>query len=438
MQLKVSSVLLSHLPESKHFVLALSGGVDSCVLLHTLSAFLALHPSYSAHTVYVHHGLSQHADDWAIACQTWSTELGMKCVIERVSLSLENGESVEAEARKQRYLALQKHVQQGDVLLTAQHANDQIETVLLALKRGSGPAGLSAMAEMMSFFDGKLVRPLLSVTREAVMAYAKEHALSWVEDESNTDTRYDRNFLRHCIVPELSQRWGGFHKAVERSARLCGEQEALLNALLADSLAERWQDDGSLLMTPSVSMLKGKALIRLWLKKQDCFMPSEAQLTRVWQDVVCAQADANPKVHFSDGDIRRFQGRLYWVKEDINCLGWRSNVRLNESCVLPENLGILSLNTEAVSSVATSVFGLRLPNENEPISVAFDPSGLTVKPVERTGRRLLKKLFQEYNVPSWQRRCTPLIFYGDQLAAVGGLFVVDGFEGEEVLLSWRK
>ena len=437
MQSKVSSVLLQRAPASTHFVLALSGGVDSCVLLQLLAQFLSEYPKFSAHTVYVDHGLSDHANDWAQSCQKWSNKLGLECVIERVSLSLHDGKSIEAEARHCRYEALKKHIKDGDVLLTAQHANDQMETFLLALKRGSGPAGLSAMPEMMPFGDGSLLRPLLNITRAEVLVYAKNQSLEWVEDESNQDTRYDRNFLRQNILPELTQRWPSLHKAMIRSAQLCAEQEALLDDLLKETLALRQQQDGSLCLSADDEVRKAKALIRLWLKGKGCLMPSHAQLQRIWEDVVCAQSDANPKVCVSQGEIRRFQGRLYWVEAFVDCVHWSAVLIENQACVLPSNLGKITLETDLIMN--DSQLSLRCPIENEVVSIRFDPVGLMVKPVGRTaGRRQLKKLFQEYNVPSWQRRSTPLIFYGDQLVAVAGLFVVEGFDGNGCYLNWQR
>ena len=419
-------------PESYHFILALSGGLDSRVLLRMMGIWLKANPMYSCRAVHVHHGLSQNANEWAKQCLKWSKEEGIDCVVEEVQLQLGAQISIEAEARKWRYQALMKHVNLGDILLTAQHADDQIETFLLALKRGSGPAGLASMPFEMTFGHGRLIRPLLHLTRDELVVWAAEQQLQWIEDESNQDTRYDRNFLRHQVVPVLRDRWPSIHKAVLRSAQLCGEQEALLAQLLNDKVQQAIQNDGSLSLDPLTEELMGLAIIRQWLKAHDQLMPSQAQLKQIWSTIVLAQEDANPKVVLGKVSIRRFQQRLYLVQDRAELVEDCCPLVLNQCCVLPDGLGVISLSNDG------DMGELRLPHPHELVTVRFNPEGMEVKPVGRSGKRKLKKLFQEYGVPSWLRRRTPLIFYGDQLAMVAGVFVVEGFQGDACTLAWDK
>ena len=453
-----SSSLLSHLqaclaahpPSSQRFVLALSGGMDSRVLLDLMAQYQAKHQAegqtIDVIAVHVHHGLSKNADTWAQQCQTWSQQVGIPCVVEHVTLSNTQGESIEQLARHARYQALAKHVVAGDVLLTAQHGDDQMETFLLALKRGSGPAGLAAMPVCTAFGNGKHVRPLLTVSRADIEAYATAQKLDWVEDESNQDTRYDRNFLRHHITPQLAQRWPGIRKAVGRSAALCGEQEALLAELLADKLASALQSDGSLALAALTNARLGKALIRQWLQAQQVLMPSQAQLEQVWQSVVLAKDDANPQVNWHHYQLRRYAQRLYLIQQWPDIQGQEFALTLNQPCLLPQDLGQLwltpckevSTEPQLAHGDAQQALRLRQPIPQEVVTVRFDPEGLQVKPLGRVGKRKMKKLFQEYGVPSWNRRRTPLVFYGEQLAAVAGLFVVDGFAGEECELTWHN
>ncbi|PSU28875.1 tRNA lysidine(34) synthetase TilS [Photobacterium lutimaris] len=431
----LEAYLAATVAKPARFVLALSGGLDSRVLLHLMGRYLQAHPEAGCKAVHVHHGLSPHADCWAERCAAWAAEAGIMIEIERVSLVLGKRMSVEQQARDARYAALQTHIGPGDVLLTAQHADDQLETVLLALKRGSGPAGLSAMPQRMAFASGWHLRPLLEYPRAAIEQYASEHHLDWVEDESNSDERYDRNFLRHQITPLLHGRWPGIRKAVARSAALCGEQEALLQELLADQLSEAISADQSLDIAglhpdKPGSERRGKALLRYWLAEVGVKMPSQAQLEQVWHSVLLAKPDANPKVCWGEVEVRRFRQRLYVVQPWPDVSSSILPAVLNEACSLPSSLGSLLL--------AESKDGqLRLPQHDEPISVRFEPAGLEVQPVGRVGKRKLKKLFQEYGVPSWQRRRTPLIFYGEELAAVAGLFVVKAFAGKECDLTWH-
>ncbi|MGF1684291.1 tRNA lysidine(34) synthetase TilS [Photobacterium minamisatsumaniensis] len=427
----LTNELQIHQPYTTHFILALSGGMDSRVLLHLMGRYLKDNPHVHCHAVHVHHGLSQHADQWAGQCLAWAKEASIPCVVERVVLDLGKGKSLEQEARVARYEALAKHIQQGSTLLTAQHADDQLETVLLALKRGSGPAGLSAMPALTPFAKGEHWRPLLGVTRGDVEQYAALQQLQWVEDESNCDQRYDRNFLRHSVTPLLTERWPGIRKSVVRSAALCGEQEALLQELLADKLAHALHPDQSLSIAGLGSERQGKALIRQWLSLQKVLMPSQAQLEQIWHNVILAKADANPKLCWSQYEVRRFEQRLYLLEQWPDVSLQVLTCQLEQPCCLPHDLGTVTL---AKSEHGT----LRLPAKNEPVTIRFEPAGLAVQPVGRVGKRKLKKLFQEYGVPSWNRRRTPLLFYGEALVAVAGLFVVEGFAGNDCDLEWRN
>ncbi|HHF3043178.1 TPA: tRNA lysidine(34) synthetase TilS [Vibrio diabolicus] len=414
-------------------VLAFSGGVDSRLLLELLSRYQQAH-SIECHAVYVHHGLSSNADDWADKCLLWAKQVGISCSIERVSLDISNGESIELLAREARYQALTKYIQEGDILLTGQHADDQLETFLLALKRGSGPKGLSSMAESMPFSSGSLVRPLLTIKRKSIEDAATKLGLEWVEDESNQDTRYDRNFLRHCVIPELSGRWPSIHQAVQRSASLCAQQEALLDELLSAVFEHALQTDLSLSIEELAkhSELARARLIRMWLAKLNTSMPTQVQLNLIWNEVALAQQDANPQLQLKQGEVRRFRNRLYWVTEIADVTEWQSTIQVDTVLSLPERLGELTLTTS--SSNAT----IALPSQPELLRVTFNPEGLSAHPTTRNHSRKLKKLFQEYNVPSWLRRQIPILMYQDRVVAVADLFVDQAFNGQDCELIWRR
>ena len=428
---RLSACLQAHSDTPKRFVLALSGGLDSRVLLQLMGQFIRLNPQHRCIAVHVHHGLSPNADSWSEQCQHWASQEGIECLVEQVTLELGSRVSIEQQAREQRYLALGRHLEAGDILLTAQHADDQLETVLLALKRGSGPAGLAAMPECTSFAGGSHLRPLLASTRQEIEDYGRQYRLEWVEDESNQDIRYDRNFLRHQVTPQLVERWPGIRKAVARSAALCGEQEALLKELLEEKLHQAMYTDRSLVIAELGAERVGKQLIRQWLAKLGILMPSQAQLEQIWRTVVKAKPDANPQLCWSNVQIRRYQQRLYLVQQWPDISGWRQECKPDEPCLLPQDLGTLTLRR-------TKNGQLRQPMPGEVVSIRFDPEAIEVKPVGRVGKRKLKKLFQEYGIPSWNRRRTPLVFYGEQLASVAGVFVVEQFAGQDCDLEWHN
>ncbi|WP_413110912.1 tRNA lysidine(34) synthetase TilS [Thaumasiovibrio sp. DFM-14] len=434
----VEPIITQHLPpnhQGSTLLLALSGGLDSRVMLDLLARYQQLHPDVHCRAVHIHHGLSANADAWANQCQQWCDGYGIALTVLRVTVDPSNG-GVEQAARQARYSALALEMDAKTVLLTAQHRDDQCETVLLALKRGSGPKGLSAMPVVAPFAQGSHLRPLLkNVTRRELELYATEQHLSWVEDESNQDSRYERNFLRHDVVPLLTQRWPDFSAAVSRSAQLCAEQEQLLDLLLADKLEAAMDERGTLNCEPLCAQprLMQRQLLRRWLQYHRIQMPTQRQLEQILQDVILAKSDANPAFQLTGVQLRRFKQRLELVPLVADLSAWQSPLHLEQPLSLPEGVGELLLNKEKQGSLC-----LRMPEDNEVITVRFAVSGLKVQPVGRTaGRRKLKKLYQEMAVPSWQRTRLPMIFYGDQLAAIAGLFVCEGFQGQALTLHWR-
>ncbi|EHA1125184.1 tRNA(Ile)-lysidine synthetase [Vibrio navarrensis] len=430
---RFTKVISDHLLPASRLVVAFSGGVDSRILLECAARF-AFEQQRQCVVVHVHHGLSDNADLWSQRCVEWCQEKQLSCVVEKVQLELMAGDSVEERARQARYQALAKHLEPGDLLLTGQHADDQVETFLLALKRGSGPKGLSAMAQCAPFAQGFLLRPLLSVARSEIELAARQLSLEWVEDESNLDTRYDRNFLRQEVLPKITQRWPGFAGAVQRSAQLCAEQESLLDELLSPVLARALQADHSLAL--AVLCQQGEQarlrLLRMWLSALGQPMPSRQNLQILWQQVALAKVDANPILQLGQGQVRRFNQRLYFVAQSRDISQWRAEIKLSQSLPLPDHLGVLTLeHTPGQGHLA-------LPPAGEKLYVTFEPEGLSAHPAERGHRRKMKKLFQEYQVPSWLRRRTPILMCADKVVAVAGLFVDREFIGQDCELFWRK
>lgn len=421
---------LSDLGDHRHFLVGFSGGLDSTVLLHQLVALRAENPALSVRAVHVHHGLSAHADAWLAhcrqLCQLWDVEF-IAC---HVAVS-PNGKGVEAAAREVRYQAIEAVLAPDEALLTAQHLDDQSETFLLALKRGSGPAGLSAMPREMQFSGRALLRPLLSLSRTELEHYARAAKLHWIDDDSNTDTRYDRNFLRLTILPELKQRWPHFTQAVARSAQLCAEQEQLLDELLAEELEALVQPDSSLQIAPlnTMSEVRRAAILRRWLACLGAKMPSREQLKRLWYEVAVSREDAMPCLHIAPWEVRRFQGALYLVKP----------VRIPRNACIPWEYPLTPLQLPAgcgqvfCREVPGNGLAVRPATEDEKVSIRFTASGL-LHIVGRDKGRELKKIWQELGVAPWKRRTVPLLFYNEQLIAAAGYFITQ--QGEPGPDQW--
>lgn len=406
----VADILHPH----RSILVAFSGGLDSTVLLHKLVCWRDRSPGVALRAIHIHHGLSANADAWVTHCTQICAQWGVPLEVARVTLA-DNGLGVEARAREARYAAFRAALLPGEVLVTAQHLDDQCETLLLALKRGSGPAGLSAMAVASDFAGSKLLRPLLAEKRQDLERWAVMHQLQWIEDESNQDDTYDRNFLRLRVLPLLSQRWPHFAEAAARSAALCGEQEQLLDELLAHELNTLMGDAGQLAIEPliNVSEPRRAALLRRWLAQHHATMPSRAMLERLWQEVALARDDANPLLRLGQFEVRRFQQQLWWIpvyaRQIPVTLEWTNTT---QPLSLPDGSKLqLMTGTE-----------IRAPEANEPVNVRYTASG-TLHIVGRHGGRKLKKLWQEMGVAPWLRETTPLLFYGETLIAAAGYFV---------------
>lgn len=428
------SDLAQTLQPHRQFLVAFSGGLDSTVLLHRLVRWREQDPTIQLRAIHIHHGLSANADGWVAHCQQVCQQWQVPLLVERVVLG-DEGLGIEAHARQARYQAFRMALLPGEALVTAQHLDDQCETFLLALKRGSGPTGLSAMSGESNFAGTKLLRPLLNERRESLYQWAMTHQLAWIEDESNQDDAYDRNFLRLRIVPLLSARWPHFAEAVARSASLCGEQEQLLDEMLAAELVTLMAEDGSLAVEPltTLSAPRRAALLRRWLGAHNALMPSRDVPERIWREVAQAREDAFPCLRLGDFTVRRYQQRLHWVKyipgQTEAVLSWPD---ISEPLLLPADLGELALQPSGA---------LREPNQGDTVTIRFRASG-NLHIVGRHGGRKLKKIWQELGVAPWRRDTTPLLFYGETLiAAADGLFVTQEGrveEGKGVQMVWRK
>ncbi|EPX9363763.1 tRNA lysidine(34) synthetase TilS [Aeromonas veronii] len=420
---------------STGLLVAFSGGLDSTLLL-VLAAQYAREHSLPLRALHVHHGLSPHADEWVAHCEAVCQQLAVELLVERVTLARGNGESLEAQARTARYQRLTARMREGEWLLTAHHQDDQLETLLLALKRGAGLRGLAGILPSQPFAGGLLLRPLLDMSRAELAEAAASLPFGWVEDESNQDVSYDRNFLRQTLIPQLKARWPAMAQTATRSMALCAEQEALLEEL-AESDWHLAGEGEALHIGPlhALSPTRRNNLLRYWIRRQGGEMPSREQLARLWQEVALARGDANPRLNWGRQSCRRFQERLYLVSPDLQPCHQVLPLTVGEPLTLPDGLGEL-----VVRMAEHGEDLLRAPRANEPISVRFQVApGIPLKPVGRSGSRRMKKLLQEYGVPSWQRGRIPILYYGEQVAAVVGLFVCDGFmaQGAGLVCHWQ-
>lgn len=419
---ELSAVLLSQslLENDGRIFVAYSGGVDSQVLLHLCASTTRYKDRVTA--VYVHHGLQVEADAWAVHCRYSAEELGVAFKELRVEAKAKARQSPEEAARIARYSALKTLLHPGDVMLLAQHREDQLETVLLQLFRGAGIAGLAAMPASMPFGNGTLSRPFLDVGKEAILRYAAEHRLEWVEDPSNRCSDFDRNYLRNEILPLLKQRWPSLDVTVSRSARHCASASALLDEVADQLLVRCRDDDGSLKIDALIGLTENRRrlLLRRWLVSQGLNPPSEVVVNTLIDEVVGAAQDASPELSIQHHSIRRFDQRLYCFeprpspKQAIQ--SWPEGIRR-----LRREQGDCLQLRESSSGIPVKLW------QKSTVTVQLRRGGEKIKLPGRQGTHALKKLFQEAAIPPWRRESIPLIYFDDRLAAVADLWVAEDY-----------
>lgn len=429
--------LVQQLPRAPYYHVAFSGGVDSHVLLHLLATQRDALPGRLA-AVHVNHCIQSQSGDWEVHCRSVCEELRVPCQFLRVDGKARRGESPEAAARTARYRALADWLPADAVLLTAQHQDDQAETLLLQLLRGAGPRGLAAMPVAARLGNGQLVRPLLDVQRRDILEYAHQHQLRWVEDPSNTDTRYDRNLLRHRVMPELRQHWPGVSKVLARAAAHQADQLELANALAAQDCENCRCPDASLSLTGlrGLSPPRQRNLVRFQIAEQGLPLPSQAVLDRILEEVLTSREDASPCVHWPGAEVRRFRDSLFImpplpVQDPASCYAWNFSAPL----VLEQAGGVLTAKPVTGK-------GIRIQANSGDVQVRFRRGGESLQPAGRGHHHTLKNLFQEWQVPGWERERVPLVYQGERLVAVAGLCVCEGFQtgaDEQGLgLNWSR
>jgi len=432
-QLELNQFLATHLKSGQHLLLALSGGLDSCVLLHLLvNAKSSFDVEFSA--MHVNHGLSPNADAWASFCERQCQLLHVPLQMAHVQVEKNSNLGVEAAARGLRYEALFNAVVANaspDFIVTAHHEDDQAETLILQLMRGAGVKGLASMASIDPV--RRLLRPLLGITRQQLHDYAKLHAIAWCDDESNVNTHYERNFVRHTLMPILAERSPAISSVLARTASHMAEANTLLDDLASN-------DAQTLVLENSVcvsglrilSQARAKNVLRFWLAHNHLAMPHTEQLAEILHQLLNAKVDANINIPLQHLSLKRFQQRVYLYRDQVAQefdLVWNGEPYLD----LP-NGGQLIFN-EVVGTGLALKFGmtkLRITNRD---------GGERFKPNVLRPTRTLKHLLQEANIPPWQRANLPLIYWHDTLACVPGIGIAHELQahGEEVglTISWQ-
>ncbi len=404
--------------------IAYSGGIDSHVLLHLCASNQQLTDKLTA--VYVNHGLQVEAENWGKHCEHICKNLGVKFLNLKANAQAAPGESPEEAARNARYGVLKPLLGKDDVLLVAQHADDQLETVLLQLFRGGGLKGLSGMPPSIAFGKGKLVRPLLAVSKANIIDYANQHGLHRVEDPTNQQSKFDRNFLRNDIIPTLKQRWPALDQTVPRSASHCAEAQRIISELAKDLLTSTLADRNALNISLVQNHVPGQQqlILRQWFDYLGLKAPSQAMVQCILKEIVAARADADPILLAQGHQVRRYRQRLYCIKP--------AELTAKGDFILSSGERAFAVNDTVTYAIVPSDTGISVKRwQAAEVKIYFRAGGEAIQLPGRKGHHSLKKLFQEAGIPPWQRPTIPYIYLDGKLAAVGENWVASAFYSAE-------
>ena len=394
-------------PPSKRVWVGFSGGLDSGVLLHWLKRNLPADTSLQA--IHVHHGLNPAADAWTAHCQSVCDELGLVLRIERITIE-DQSRNIEAQARAARYAAFARHVAPADTLALAHHADDVAETLLLRLMRGAGTEALGNMKAHSRYGDMQVWRPLLTLRRADLQAYAEANALAWIEDASNADTGFDRNFVRGEVLPLLESRFPNAAARLARSAALLQADAGLLQPLIADRLAHCTGPQGlhlAMLMAQPAELQAH--LLRAWLHDNGQAAPGAEALHEFLRQLNAHEPDDDTRLDGPDYAVQLWDGTLMLrVKPGSESEGCALDVLWNgrEALPLPRG-GLLAWQGAAPM----------------PVRVRYRQGGERIRLPGQAMQHSVKKLLST-RVPPWQRAALPFVYNEhNELLAVGEVLV---------------
>ena len=413
------------------YVVGYSGGIDSTVLLHAINKMIGHIPVIAVH---INHQLIPQAAEWEKHCRKFSESISVEFLSRKVIIDMNSGYGLEAASRKERYDSFKQLIRKNDYLLTAHNQDDQVETVLLNIFRGCGLRGIRGIPASRKFFEGRLVRPLLRVSRNEISEYAKKYKLSWIEDPSNQYQKYDRNFLRHKILAQLKTRWPAVNNNVRKTSELASEiNEELKEIAFIDAPLFQKNNQLDIRAIKNLSPARQKNILRYALLSLGFPLPSSIKLNQIINEVINARVDRQPLVQWSDVQVRRYRKKIYFLSEyfqpkDNNI----EKIYLNgPNWQLGKGLGSLSLEKSDI--------GIKRSIAKEGFNVTFRAGGEKIKPLGSGYSRKVKKLFQEAAVVPWMRENIPLLFYEGNLIAVADMWLDKSYAADNgYIIRWNE
>lgn len=399
---------LALIPEdSERVYLAYSGGLDSSVLLHLLAGSPLRERMIPWH---VNHGLLDSAGQMEEFCRQQAASYGLELRLDRLELG-KLGSNIEAEARRRRYRLFADACDADQCLLTAHHADDQAETFLLNALRGSGSAGLRGIAPRRELGRGLLLRPLLGYTRQQLEEYAGTHELSWFNDPSNRDNRFDRNYLRNEVLPSIATRWPHFQTALATTSELQAETCQVLDEVAGSDLAALARPGAGAdpaLDLPGLMQLspqRARNLLRFWISAAGLAALPGGRLREVINQL-SARADAMPQIAMPDYSIRLYDRRLFLVRHGAS-----------RDCYGVHEFGLqqaIDIDDCKLHLSRSELFQrLGVEDRRQWVTLRFRGEGQV-----SADRHRLKRLFQQQRIPPWERQSTAQVYLDDELTGL--------------------
>ncbi|OGV30963.1 MAG: tRNA lysidine(34) synthetase TilS [Legionellales bacterium RIFCSPHIGHO2_12_FULL_35_11] len=420
----ISPKWIEELQTFEKIFIAFSGGLDSTVLLHSLCNIPSLRNRL--HAIHINHGISEFADDWEKHCLNICLSTNIPLIIKNIKILKKS--NIEELARNARYKVFEEIVLENECIVFAHHCNDQAETFLLNLLRGSGVSGLSGMPEIRSLGKGELIRPFLNIMKHRLEDYAEQYKLNWVEDDSNTNVNFSRNYLRHKIIPLLNDKWPAAIRNITNCASKCRDAKENLSDLAElDAKIISYQDDMTLDLSivPVHDSSRLCNVLKAWFDKYNIKSPTATIYHKLITDVILAKTDANPYFAFGKTEIRRFKNKLYLsfkeFPDNIIQPRFEDNCKYNNK-IWDDFPNSCNLNTKLTVIAKKADFGLSI-NANALIEIRFRKGSETIK--KNGHAKKLRNIFQELAVPPWLRDIIPLIYLNGELKLIVGYLAAD-------------
>ncbi|VAX76323.1 tRNA lysidine(34) synthetase TilS [Buchnera aphidicola] len=415
--------LFSKYPNQKKFLIALSGGVDSTVLLHQLIIWNNKYNNIKIRAIHINHNLHPHALSAQKHCENICKKNKIHITLKQIQISQKNKYGIEGSARKKRLKIFKKNLLPKEVLLMAHNLNDQCENLFLSLKRKRGSDGLSGMKFVSIYKKIIIIRPLLHIKKEKIISWATSNKIIWIDDPSNKYLQYDRNFLRNIILSKIHERWPYFLKNCIHSMKILASNQKSLNFFVQNFIKKNsfLNKDLSLLNFHSLPIEAIYSILKEWLEKRSSKSIKKNIIKRLHQEIIINKNYHNKKIIFNKKEIRRFQNTIYYIHPYKNIkktiLYWK-NILI--PLRLPNNLGELTYKQENILNNKKNIY-LPAPKKINSISIRFHISRKYI--CHKTKKRInIKKIWQKYNIPPWMRNNIPLLFYDEIFIAGIGVF----------------